>query len=731
MTRYGAYREDWVFWANEMGCATELLPVIANPQAEYDSSSILKKSSSVIGKVPSRYLVNARRGIGITNWPSYKATEDELYQWANEPDYGICLITRVYHAIDIDVDDRGIVSNILEIIRATLGPAPIRTRADSERVLVLYKPLQPTGKRILNLGDKGMVELLGVGNQCVIEGTHKKGSRYEWSGRSIKPPEVSNEVIEKLIQEIRDSLGILGDTSFNVPRLRDTSDPVDENDPVIPYINKIIRGRGVDGRYYIFCPFQNNHTKGSKDNKTETVYFPRGHGYSQGHFKCLHAHCAEKTDEDFLQAIGYEEAMLLDTLQSTEKVLAIPLEQFNGFQRVASTGRIKPSYNNLYLALSRPELCGYRFRFDSFLNQIQLRPFISDKDDLTDASLWREMTLTDCVGIAVALSDRARGFDTNANMKMLIRDIVELVVKKYPFDSATHWITGLKWDGVPRVTTFLPELLKTEDTPYTRAVGRYMWSTMAARAAGSGVRADMIPVFISPEGYGKTSVIPKLAVSPDFHTTISFRQEFRDIVWNMRGRLIAEIPELDGLSKRDQEAVKAFITRDTDDYREHYETSSTRDPRRWFLIATSNYTDVLSGITGNRRWLPVTILSPIDVVRVSREALQLWAEGYQLYLENGSTPLYQEAEELAKEVIEEHRVASPLEEQVRAYTSKIKERKDISATELFADITRGSPVRLDLNMKEFYALLRSVGWKPCKVFIGQRQVRLWRYDPID
>ncbi len=730
MTRYGAHREDWVFWSDEMGCTTELLPVIANPESVFDSKSILSKSD--IGRVPSRYLNNARRGIGFTKWSNYTATEDEIYLWSKEPDYGICLITRVYHAIDIDVDYPDKVAEILALVRKHIGPAPLRTRSGSPRALVLYKPKTPRGKRILRLGDAGNIELLGVGNQCVVAGMREDGSRYEWTGLSISPPEVSDETLEALIQDLRDNLGIRDDTSFNVPRLRDTTDPVDENDPVVPYLSKISRGRGVDGQYYIFCPFQANHTKGARDNKTETVYFPRGRGYSQGHFKCLHAHCADKTDDDFLRAIGYEEANLLDKLQSTEKVLAIPLEQFSGFQRVTSTGRIKPTHNNLYLALSRPELCGYRFRFDSFLNQRQLMPFISDKDDLTDESLWREMTQEDCTSIAIALSDRARGFDTNTNMETLIQRVIGVIVKKYPFDSATNWITSIRWDGIPRVTTFLPELLKTEDTPYTRAVGRYMWSTMAARAAGAGIRADMIPVLISPEGYGKTSVIPRLAVSPEFYTTISFRQEFRDIVWNMRGRLIAEIPELDGISKREQEAVKAFITRDTDDFREHYKMNSTRDPRRWFLIATSNYTDVLSGITGNRRWLPVTILSPIDVGRVSREALQLWAEGYQMYLENGSTPLYQGAEELAKEVIEDHRVASPLEEQVRAYTSRLKERKDISATELFADITKGSPVRLDLNMKEFYALLRNVGWKPVQTRVGGKSgVRLWRYDPID
>ena len=60
-----------------------------------------------------------------------------------------------------------------------------------------------------------------------------------------------------------------------------------------------------NGKFAIDCPFKDQHTSGN--GIADCVYFlPHYGGYKQGHFKCLHAHCEGRTDEEFLQAIGIE-----------------------------------------------------------------------------------------------------------------------------------------------------------------------------------------------------------------------------------------------------------------------------------------------------------------------------------------------------------------------------------------------------------------------------------------
>lgn len=74
-------------------------------------------------------------------------------------------------------------------------------------------------------------------------------------------------------------------------------------------IYQALKSRGViknekrDGRVNIHCPFEAEHTSGAGHDDT-TYFLPQTHGYAHGHFKCLHAHCAERTDADFRSAIG-------------------------------------------------------------------------------------------------------------------------------------------------------------------------------------------------------------------------------------------------------------------------------------------------------------------------------------------------------------------------------------------------------------------------------------------
>ena len=59
-----------------------------------------------------------------------------------------------------------------------------------------------------------------------------------------------------------------------------------------------------DGRIAIRCPFEDQHTSGGGIGDT-TYFLPNTSGYSRGHFHCLHAHCANRADSEYLETIGY------------------------------------------------------------------------------------------------------------------------------------------------------------------------------------------------------------------------------------------------------------------------------------------------------------------------------------------------------------------------------------------------------------------------------------------
>ncbi len=67
-----------------------------------------------------------------------------------------------------------------------------------------------------------------------------------------------------------------------------------------------VRRAERDGRLHILCPWADEH---SSDTESATTYWPaHTGGYERGHFACLHAHCEHRSDQDFLDAVGYREA---------------------------------------------------------------------------------------------------------------------------------------------------------------------------------------------------------------------------------------------------------------------------------------------------------------------------------------------------------------------------------------------------------------------------------------
>jgi hypothetical protein len=85
------------------------------------------------------------------------------------------------------------------------------------------------------------------------------------------------------------------------------------------------------GRIGITCPFENEHTTGAGDG--DCVYFlPNTNGYTTGNFNCLHAHCAERGNDDFLRAIGFESTAGVDDAVSvpTRGELTISLDEWEG-----------------------------------------------------------------------------------------------------------------------------------------------------------------------------------------------------------------------------------------------------------------------------------------------------------------------------------------------------------------------------------------------------------------
>lgn len=341
-------------------------------------------------------------------------------------------------------------------------------------------------------------------------------------------------------------------------------------------------------------------------------------------------------------------------------------------------GKIEATMENCNVALRASSFCGIEIRFDQFRDEIM---FAAE-----GTSDWQAFADADYSRLRIRLEKQ--GFKPIG--REMIRDVVLLVADENPFDSAIEWLSGLQWDGVPRIDGFLVDYFGAEASEYITSVSRYLWTAMAGRVMAPGIKADMVPILVGRQGAGKSSGVAAISPAPDFFAEVSFHEREDDLARKMRGRLVAEIGELRGLHTRELEHIKAFITRTHENWIPKYREFAVTFPRRLVFIGTTNQEEFLADETGNRRWLPVKV-DGADVEAIERDRLQLWAEARGSFEATGIA--FREAERLAKDVHEDHMIKDSWADVVSNWLDETdilsgeinREKKILSAMEVLID----------------------------------------------
>jgi hypothetical protein len=296
---WGADAGAWDHFSFILGLTEDLLPVVSDATAKISPESNMQ----AIGKTPSCF---NRRGlvVGISGWTQKISEQSDLDAWARDTRLGMCLQTRNVRAFDIDVDNPELAGKVAAFITAALGTLPCRTRPNSGKRLFLFSLPGELPKRVIKF-DGGMVEMLGTGQQCIISGTHTSGARYEWpAGFPSNIPEVSLEQLDALWLRLAEAFG--GVTSQASASTRaDVLHAAVTGDPTATHLvaERWVKQQSKEGSLHILCPFEAGHSGPS--SVSATTYFPaHTGGYDQGHFKCLHASCSGRTQDEFRAAVG-------------------------------------------------------------------------------------------------------------------------------------------------------------------------------------------------------------------------------------------------------------------------------------------------------------------------------------------------------------------------------------------------------------------------------------------
>lgn len=326
-----------------------------------------------------------------------------------------------------------------------------------------------------------------------------------------------------------------------------------------------------------------------------------------------------------------------------------------------NTGRPKKTRDNIMKILQHDPALKGKIAVDDFavrglaLGALPWNP-------AEDRRLWTD---TDDAGVAWWLETR---YDITGREK--IDGALLLVSEANKINEVKDYLTSLEWDKTPRLDTVLSDYLGADDTPYTRAVARKSLTAAVVRVMQPGCKYDYVPVFVGPQGIGKSTFLATLGKSWFSDSLQSF--EGKEAAEMIQGVWINELGEMTGYTRSETNTIKQFLSKREDIYRQAYGRRTGRYPRKCVFFGTCNQFEFLKDLTGNRRFWPVDVGRnkpkkhiwndlPGEVDQIWAEAVWRWRIGEPLYFEKP------EMEDLARAEQEKHREANIKEGVIRSF----------------------------------------------------------------
>ena len=170
------------------------------------------------------------------------------------------------------------------------------------------------------------------------------------------------------------------------------------------------------------------------------------------------------------------------------------------------------------------------------------------------------------------------------------------------------------------------------------------------------------PVLIGPQGYRK-STFCRILLPPELRFGYTDSLDFsskRDAERYLGRFFLVNLDEFDQISVNQQAFLKHLLQKPSASLRKPYSASIQEVRRYASFIATSNHKDLLSDLSGNRRFICVEVTAPIET-NITVNYDQLYAQAFHAVMHGERYWLDDTDEALLKESNEEFRQVTPLE----------------------------------------------------------------------
>jgi predicted P-loop ATPase len=229
-------------------------------------------------------------------------------------------------------------------------------------------------------------------------------------------------------------------------------------------------------------------------------------------------------------------------------------------------------------------------------------------------------------------------------------------VEEYLFDAG-------EWDGRDRIRELADRVPCRH--PHWRNLFYRWFLSMVAHWLGRDKQHGnaTTPILIGAQGYRK-STFCRILLPPELRFGYTDSLDFsskRDAERYLGRFFLINLDEFDQISINQQGFLKHLLQKPSASLRKPYGTSILEMRRYASFIATSNHKDLLTDLSGNRRFICVEVTAPIDT-NVTINYQQLYAQAVYAVMHGERYWLDDTDEALLKESNEEFRQVSPMEQ---------------------------------------------------------------------
>lgn len=285
--------------------------------------------------------------------------------------------------------------------------------------------------------------------------------------------------------------------------------------------------------------------------------------------------------------------------------------------------------NNALIILKNDPLFADNIRENTFRNRIELlgeMPWSRKSIDITDK---------DDIHIIYHFEKNYAYRSDKA-----LKQAMVIVAAESEYHPVREYLDSLVWDKVPRIRGALHHFLGADESDYTYECLKLFMLGAISRIFDPGCKFEYMLCLVGGQGAGKSTFVRFMATFDQWFTDDIKKLDDDKVYEHLEGHWICEIAEMYAvINTRYNEATKAFLSKQYDNYRIPYALRAEDIPRQCVFVGTSNTTNFLPlDRSGNRRFLPVMchadeaqthILEDEDASRAYIE--QMWAEAMEIY----------------------------------------------------------------------------------------------------